>query len=89
MTKVAEDGSGTGDVMLIFKILDLSSVPRDMTNDDSGSDLSGYVTEDVDCTMLLAEFIRLMAGTDMAYETLVFARRGHKGLGRVWMVNVT
>ena len=89
MTKVAEDGSGTGDVMLIFKIFDLSSVPRDMTNDDSGSDLSGYMTEEVDCTMLLAEFMRLMAGSDMADETLVFARRGHKGLGRVCMENVT
>ena len=89
MTKVAEDGSGTGDVMLIFKIFDLSRVSRDMTNDDSGSDLSGYMTEDVDCTMLLAEFMRLMAGTDLADETLVFARRGHKGLGRVCMENVT
>ena len=89
MTKVAEDGSGTGDVMLIFKIFDLSSVPRDMTNDDSGSNLSGYMTEEVDCTMLLAEFMRLMAGSDMADETLVFARRGHKGLGRVCMENVT
>ena len=60
MTKVAEDGSGTGDVILIFKIFDLSIVPSDMTNDNAGSDLSGYVLEDADCTLLLTEFMRVI-----------------------------
>jgi hypothetical protein len=60
-----------------------------MTNDDAGSDLSGYVIEDVDCTLLLAEFMRFMPGTNMADETFVFAERGQKGLGRVCMENVT
>ena len=87
MMKVEEEGSGTGDVMLIFKIFDLSILPTDMTNVDS--DLSGYVTDDADCTVLLAEFMRAICGTNMADETIVFAGRGYKGLGRVWMVNVT
>ena len=90
MTKVEEEGSRTGDVMLIFKIFDdLSILPSDMTKVDAGGVLSGYVPEDADCTVLLTEFMRVICGTNMADETIVFAGRGHKGLGRVWMENVT
>lgn len=49
ITKVAEDGSGTGDVILMFNTFVLSILPSDMTNDDAGSNLSGYVLETADC----------------------------------------
>jgi hypothetical protein len=81
--------NGTGDVKLMFRIFEKSTLTMEIASDDEGNVLSGYDPDDECCTLLLTEFIRLICGTKIAEEICVPVARGQRGFGKEGMVKFT